>query len=546
VSGPTSGSRSTALTFSANAIGGSGSYTYSWACQYNPLAGTSQFAPGQATSTCSYPNAGTYTVVARATDTAFSSGYSLGNTVTITGGLPAPSSASTLSGPSLTINQFNGRYASASGSPVTFTATETDANASSFTWDFGDGTPTGSGRVATHSYATSGSYPARLTVAGNNTTTAGTASSTINIDISGPPAPSAAYTLDGATATGTDAYDIEAQKQVVATATETKASKYDWDFGDGTTANGKVVVHAWSTPGARTLKLTVTGNGTDTGGSRSVNIAMNVTPVKFKAMIVPGAAHLDLGASVWGTDVSVSNPGADTVTITPNFVAYADGGGDNLDISQLTYDPSLSFQLAPGASWSKVDVVKFLNGGSNKGTLIFKFEGSADPVVTARVYFASASDPQGPSYGAAFPSYKVTGSGGVSTSAAEEVSATGDQTLIGLRSDSLYRFRVTLFNADSKAGTFRLTAYDQANNRQLMKDATGALVGFREFRIGPYQQASPNDVDLGLTNASMRYVLKGSRSERLSTARRATSSRSPTTRLPRWRSPASSPTTWRE
>src|SRR5206468_3077551 len=203
----------------------------------------------------------------------------------------------------LTINQFNGRYASASGSPVTFTATETEANASSFTWDFADGTPTGSGRVVTHTYATSGSRAARLTVAGNETTTTGTSSSTINIDISGPPAPSAAYTIDGATATGTDAYDIEATKQIVATATETKASKYDWDFGDGTTASGRVVVHAWSAPGARTLKLTVTGNGTDTGGSSSVNIAMNVTPVTFKAMIVPGAAHLDLGARIWGTDV---------------------------------------------------------------------------------------------------------------------------------------------------------------------------------------------------------------------------------------------------
>src|SRR5204863_6795511 len=118
-------------------------------------AGSSQFAQGQATSTCSYPNAGNYTVVARATDTSFSSGYSLGNTITITGGLPPPSSASTLSGPSLTINQFNGRYASASGSPVTFTATETEANASGFRWDFGDGTPAGSGRVVTHTYATS-------------------------------------------------------------------------------------------------------------------------------------------------------------------------------------------------------------------------------------------------------------------------------------------------------------------------------------------------------------------------------------------------------
>jgi PKD repeat protein len=505
VTGPSSGSRNAPLAFTANASGGFAPYSYSWACNYNAIFPI--FNPGSQTQTCTYPTAGTYTVVVKATDGTFSSGYSIGNTVTI-GGLPAPSSGSTLSGPTVTINTFNGRYSASSGSPVTFSATETDANAS-FSWDFGDASPAGSGRVVTHSYNTSGSYNARLTATGNETTTSGTASSAINIDITGPPPPSAAYTVDGATATGTDAYDIEATKQAVFTATETKASKYDWDFGDGTTSSGKSVVHAWATPGAQTLKLTVTGNGTDTGGSRSVNIAMNVTPVKFKAMIVPGAAHLDLGASIWGTDVSVSNPGTDTLTISPAFVAYADGTPNSLDISQIAYDPSLTFQLAAGASWSQVDVVKFLNGGSNKGTLIFKYDGTADPVVTARVYFAASSDPQGASYGAAFPSYKVSG-GGVSAEAAEQA-VTTEQTLIGLRSDSLYRFRVTLFNADSKTGTFRLTAYDQANNRQLMKDAAGQLVGFREFQIGPYQQSAPSDDDLGLKDSSIRYVLKGSR-----------------------------------
>src|SRR5204863_496201 len=93
-------------------------------------------------------------------------------------------------------------------------------------------TANASGGSPPYTYATSGARAARLTVAGNETTTPGTSSTTINIDISGPPAPSAAYTSDGATATGTDAYDIEATKQIVATATETKASKYDWDFGD--------------------------------------------------------------------------------------------------------------------------------------------------------------------------------------------------------------------------------------------------------------------------------------------------------------------------
>src|SRR5262249_25612250 len=172
-------------------------------------------------------------------------------------------------------------------------------------------------------------------------------------------------------------------------------------------------------------------------------------------------------------------------------------------------DPSMSFKLAPGASWSQVDVIKFLKGGSNKGTLVFKYDGSADPIVTARVYFARASDPQGASYGAAFPSYKVAG-GGVST-LSERQAVTSDQTIIGLRSNNLYRFRVTLYNADSKTGTFRLMAFDQNGNQQFIKDSTGQYVGFREFKIGPYQQSAPSDSELGLLDPTMRYVLKASK-----------------------------------
>jgi hypothetical protein len=94
---------------------------------------------------------------------------------------------------------------------------------------------------------------------------------------------------------------------------------------------------------------------------------------------------------------------------------------------------------------------------------------------------------------------------------------TTEQTLIGLRSDSFYRFRVTLFNADSRGGTFRLTAFDEKGSPKKMKDSSGQFVGFREFRIGPYQQAAPSDDDLGLKDASVKYVLKAARAPSTST-----------------------------
>src|SRR6185369_14002534 len=48
-------------------------------------------------------------------------------------------------------------------------------------------------------------------------------------------------------------------------------------------------------------------------------------------------------------------------------------------------------------------------------------------------------------------------------------------------------------------------------------NSAGDFVGFREFRIGPYQQAAPSDDDLGLKDAGLRYVLKAARAPSTST-----------------------------
>ncbi|HYK43027.1 MAG TPA: hypothetical protein VE007_11610, partial [Thermoanaerobaculia bacterium] len=68
INGPSSGSIGSPVFFSANPSGGSGSYTYAWACDYTVLGGSSQFVAGQQTTSCTYNSNGTRVVAVRVSD----------------------------------------------------------------------------------------------------------------------------------------------------------------------------------------------------------------------------------------------------------------------------------------------------------------------------------------------------------------------------------------------------------------------------------------------------------------------------------------------
>jgi hypothetical protein len=60
VLGPMSGSKGTPLGYAANASGGVPPYSYSWACDFNPISPV--FLSGLQTQTCSYANLGPHNV----------------------------------------------------------------------------------------------------------------------------------------------------------------------------------------------------------------------------------------------------------------------------------------------------------------------------------------------------------------------------------------------------------------------------------------------------------------------------------------------------
>ena len=236
------------------------------------------------------------------------------------------------------------------------------------------------------------------------------------VTITGLPAPSGAYTVSGATPNPFAArYEAPAGTPITFTATEASAT-YSWNFGDGTSEQTtKSMTHAFRTSGSYSAILTVRGDGVTTSGTVSTTINLFITPPSFRAAIVPGAEHLDDGTTTWGTDVSITNGGTASMSIGLAFVPLVpeSAAPPSLDLTQLNYGAPIA--LSPGASFSVSDVVAFLNGGNNKGTLVIKYEaGTRAPLVSARVYFQPKDNPGNLSYGSGIPSYEVDGSGGVS------------------------------------------------------------------------------------------------------------------------------------
>jgi PKD repeat protein len=111
-------------------------------------------------------------------------------------------------------------------------------NATSFTWQWGDGA-TDTGSIATHTYATTGTYQVRLVV----TNLCGeTADTTIFITICVKPVANWTYNIISSGANGmTVQFDATASFG---------ATTYFWDFGDGNTNNTSAFpVHTYTTPG---------------------------------------------------------------------------------------------------------------------------------------------------------------------------------------------------------------------------------------------------------------------------------------------------------
>jgi PKD repeat protein len=135
-----------------------------------------------------------------------------------------------------------------------------------FEWDFGDG-DTASGADVTHAYSAPGTYSWTLTVTADGESCSRTGAIEIvaapecsisceaTVDATGLVGEPAAFS---GTATLSDCLDDPS---------------YEWSFGDGSTASGADVTHAYGAPGSYSWTLTVTADGVTCTQTGTIEIA---------------------------------------------------------------------------------------------------------------------------------------------------------------------------------------------------------------------------------------------------------------------------------
>jgi len=143
----------------------------------------------------------------------------------------------------------------------------------SWAWDFGDGAA-GEGPEVQYAWAAPGVYPVTLTVTDDSATASAVATTTIEVVVSAAPVADAGP--DQSVAVSEVAFDGGGSSDA-----DGRITSYDWSFGDGATASGRVVRHAYARPGTYEVALVVrddSGSPLNTDRDTAI-VRVNTAPI---------------------------------------------------------------------------------------------------------------------------------------------------------------------------------------------------------------------------------------------------------------------------
>jgi PKD repeat protein len=187
----------------------------------------------------------------------------------------------------------------------------------SFVWDFGDGTPSAAGQRVSHTFAVQGSFLVTLTVTNDRGVSA---SKTTSVSVDAAAAPSAQFTFSPSAPSVNELVLFNATASTAGTGHTLTA--YRWNFGDGATAAGANVTHAYTTAGVFSAQLTVTD---EAGQSNTVT-----TPVTVANVALPTASFTFSPAQPAVKETVFFNGAASSAAAGHRITAYnwtfGDGG----------------------------------------------------------------------------------------------------------------------------------------------------------------------------------------------------------------------------
>jgi CSLREA domain-containing protein len=215
----------------------------------------------------------------------------------------------------------------------------------SYSWDFGDG---GNSTAANpgHTYTTSGDYTVSLTVTGP-----GGSDSETKVDyisVTDPPQPPIAE-FSGTPTSGTVPLNVQFTDQSTG-----DISSRSWDFGDGGNSTATNPSHTYTTSGAYTVSLTVTGPGGSDSETKTnyISVADPAQPpiAEFSGTPTSGTVPLN----VQFTDQSTGD-------ISSRSWNFGDGGNSTATNPSHTYTTSGDYTVSltvsgPGGSDSETKI----------------------------------------------------------------------------------------------------------------------------------------------------------------------------------------------
>lgn len=276
------------------------------------------------------------------------------------------------------------------GQPLAFDGRGSTSQAPivSYAWDMGDGSRASSAQVV-HAYDLAGTYLVVLTVMDEARQIA---SARQVVTIAAVPSKPPSAVISGATAAQVgETVTFNASASV---AGDAPIQRYDWNFGDGGTASGDTVSHAYSQPGTYHVVLNVLdGNGLGDTATQTVQITTASKP----QAVISGPTQAKVGQML-SFDAGGSTAGSPIVSYLWSF---GDGGTSNAVVAKYAYDQAGSYPVTlritdqTGASSTAQQPVTVAADAARPPTAAFS--GPSDALVNETVTFDAGGSRPGSS-----------------------------------------------------------------------------------------------------------------------------------------------------